>query len=283
MSGPPSMRRIGSSAVRPQEYPDFEIAQMAETAEIIEHIRRRIAAAEIELEPFPHFVTTDVLPGGVYDEILRNWPPSELSRTTNWAARKEMSVAAQLNAFPPAIRPIWQQVVEWSQTARDLVHQKLQLHLAEKLVPMFGRRRAAEMKIVTRRGPAAFLATYTGALSLHAHVDHPVLATNSFLYVSEREVEEPELGTVLYHSYGLALPHNELKLPEKLVQRYLRRVKTVPYGRNMLLSYVNTPSAFHGVDPVDIGKRVRRLLMFGTLLDDRTFNAEEAERLTQRR
>lgn len=256
---------------------------MAETAEIIAHIKRRIAAAEVELEPFPHFVTADLLPDAVYDEILGNWPPSELAKTTNWAVRKEMSVAAQLPAFPPTIRPIWQQVVEWSQAARDLVHEKLKPHLAEKLTPLFGRRRAAEMKIVTRRGPAAFLATYTGALSLHAHVDHPVLATNSFLYVSERPATEPELGTVLYQSYGLALPHNEMKLPDKLVQRYLRRVKTVPYGRNLLLSYVNTPSAFHGVDPVDIGARVRRLLMFGTLLDPQSFNAEEAERLAPRR
>jgi hypothetical protein len=173
--------------------------------------------------------------------------------------------------------------VEWTQAARDLVHEKLKPHLAEKMAPLFGKRRAAEMTVVTRRGPAAFLATYTGKLSLHAHVDHPVLATNSFLYVSERAAPEPELGTILYQSYGLALPHNELKLPEKLVQRYLRRVKTVPYGRNMLLSYINTPSAFHGVDPVDIGPRVRRLLMFGTLLDAATFNAEEAERLNPRR
>ena len=268
---------------RPQKYPDIEIVQMAETAEIIEHIRRRVAAAKIELEPFPHFVANNILPEPVYAEILRNWPPAELARTTNWAARKEMSVAQQLPAFPPAIRPVWRQVVEWSQAARDLVYEKLKPHLGEKLAPLVGRRRAAEMNVVTRRGPAAFLATYTGALSLHAHVDHPVLATNSFLYVSERDVEEPELGTVLYHSYGLALPHNELKLPETLVQRYLRRAKTVPYGRNMLLSYVNTPSAFHGVDPVDIGTRVRRLLMFGTLLDDRSFDAEELKRLNPKR
>lgn len=136
------------------------------------------------------------------------------------------------------------------------------------------------MTLVTQRGPAAFLATYTGALSLFTHVDHPRLVTNSFLYVNERSDEEPELGTVLYQSYGLALPSNTLKLPPRVEERYLRRAKTVPYRRNLLLSYINTPSAFHGVDARDIGSRVRRLLMFGTLIDPQTFTPEEAKRFS---
>ena len=252
---------------------------MTETADIVEHIRRRIAAAEVQLDPFPHFVTTNLLPDAAYDEILANWPPQELAKTTNWAARRELPVAAHLHEFPEAIRPTWKKVVEWTQVARDLVLQKLQPYLADKFVPMFGRRRAKEMKIVTQRGPAAFLATYTGALSLFTHVDHPRLVTNSFLYVNEHSVEEPELGTVLYQSYGLGLPNNTVKLPREMAERYLRRAKTVPYARNLLLSYINTPFAFHGVDATDIGSRVRRLLMFGTVIDPQTYTPEEAKQL----
>ena len=251
---------------------------MTETADIVEHIRRRIGAAEVQLDPFPHFVTTDLLPDPAYDEILANWPPQELAKTTNWMARRELPVAAHLHELPEAIVPTWKKVVEWTQVARDLVLEKLRPYLADKFVPLFGRRRAAEMRLVTQRGPAALLATYTGALSLFTHVDHPRVVTNSFLYVNERGVEEPELGTVLYQSYGLALPSNIIKLPRRIEELYLRRAKTVPYGRNLLLSYINTPSAFHGVDATDIGSRVRRLLMFGTVIDPQIFTLEEAKR-----
>ena len=252
---------------------------MTETANIVEHIRRRIGAAEVQLDPFPHFVTTDLLPDAAYDEILANWPPQDLAKTNNWAIRRELPVATHLDEFPKAIRPTWRNVVEWTQVARDLVLQKLQPYVGYKFVPLLGQRRAAEMKLVTQRGPTAFLATYTGALSLFTHVDHPRLLTNSFLYVNEHNVEEPELGTVLYQSYGLALPSNTVKLPPEWEERYLRRAKTVPYARNLLLSYINTPSAFHGVDAADIGSRVRRLLMFSTAIDPQTYTPEEAKRL----
>jgi hypothetical protein len=251
---------------------------MADTARIIDHIRSRLEATRVELDPFPHLVVTNMLPDDTYDEILRNWPPQEIGKSSNWASRKEIHVAQALESFPEAIRPVWREVVEWSQVARDLVYDKFRPYLATKFVPLMGRSRAAEMKLQRHRGPAAFIATYTGALSLFAHVDHPYIAVNGFLYVSERDVDEPDLGTILYQSYGLALPSNELKLPEQILNRYLRSVKTVAYRRNVYLGYINTPSAFHGVDPVDIGDRVRRLLMFGTVVDQRTFNEDELKR-----
>jgi hypothetical protein len=256
---------------------------MATTAEIVDHIRQRVAEAKLELDPFPYFVTTKLLPDPVYDEILANWPPEELLKSTNWATRKELHVARKLDLFPESIRDTWRRVDEWAQVARDLVFQKLQPYLADKFIPMLGRARAKEIKLATQRGPAAFLATYTGALSLATHVDHPFITTNSFIYVSERDVEEPEMGTILYQSYGLAFPHNEAKLPDKVMDRFLRKAKTVPYQRNTMLSYVNGPFSFHGVDPIDIGSRIRRLLMFGTVLDpQKTFNADEVKRLSGR-
>lgn len=252
---------------------------MVETAKIIGHFRGRIAAAEVELDPFPHFVTTDFLPDAEYDEILANWPPEELAKTTNWVTRRELEVAAHLHEFPDKIRPTWKRAVDWTQVARDLVYQKLRPFLAAKFVPLVGRRRAAEMTLKTRRGPAAFLATYTGAIGLDTHVDSASIVTNSFLYGSERSIEEPDLGTVLYQSYGLALPSNLIKLPQRVEEQYLRRAKTVSYRRNLLFSYVNTPYAFHGVDAADIGLRVRRLLMFGTLIDPDTYTPDESNRL----
>jgi hypothetical protein len=228
-------------------------------------------------------VVSNLLPDDVYDEILRNWPPPDIARTSNWASRKEIHVAQSLAEFPAEIRETWGRVVIWSQAARDLVYEKLRPHLGEKFVPLLGQKRAAELKMYRQRGPAAFVATYTGRLSMKTHVDHPYIAINGFLYVSERDVDELDLGTVLYQSFGLSLPNNELNLPEAFLERYTRRVKAVPYRRNVYLAYVNSPFAFHGVDPADIGDRVRRLLMFGTVCDARTFTEDEQKRFAPSR
>jgi hypothetical protein len=256
---------------------------MNETARIVEHIRQRLAATEIDREPFTHCVVQGLLPDDVYDEILNNWPPQELAKASNWASRREIHVAQNLANFPKETQKTWQQVVEWSQAARDLVYEKFRPYLGEKFIPMLGRQRSADLKLFRQRGPAAFIATYTGNLSLFTHVDHPFIAVNGFLYVSEKDVNEDDLGTVLYQSFGLSLPHNEIKLPEHLLERYLRKAKTVGYRRNVYLAYINSPHSFHGVEPADIGDRVRRLLMFGTVLDAKTFTEEELRRLSPRR
>lgn len=253
---------------------------MTDEARIIDHIKARLDATEVERHPFAHCVVSNLLPDDVYDEILQNWPPQNLSKVSNWVSRKEIHVAQSLEHFPVAIQPTWRKVVSWSQVARDLVFEKLRPYLGEKFVPLLGSKRASELKLHRQRGPAAFIATYTGALSMKTHVDHPYIAINGFLYVSERDQDEHDLGTVLYKSFGLSLPSNDLNLPETFLQRYTERVKSVPYRRNSYLAYVNSPFAFHGVDPADIGDRVRRLLMFGTVCDPKTFTEDEQRRLT---
>lgn len=250
---------------------------------IIAHIKSRLEATEVERHPFAHCVVTDLLPDDVYEKILRDWPPPKLSKASNWASRKEIHVAQALPEFPPEIRETWRSVVNWSQVARDLVFEKLRPYLAEKFNPLLGQERASQLKLQLQRGPAAFIATYTGRLSMKTHVDHPYIAVNGFLYVSERDVDEADLGTILYQSFGLSLPNNELNLPEAFLDRYTRRVKTVAYRRNVYLAYVNSPFAFHGVAPADIGDRVRRLLMFGTVCEPRTFNEDEQKRFVPSR
>ena len=67
-------------------------------------------------------------------------------------------------------------------------------------------------------------------LVVREHAPTAVLCNRDgdILYMSERDVDEEDLGTVLYQSFGLALPNNEIRLPDHLLDRYLRRAKTVP-------------------------------------------------------
>jgi hypothetical protein len=248
---------------------------MAKAENLIDYMRRRIETAVVEEEPFPHFVVDKLLPETIYQDILTSWPSPEFGRVTNWAARSELAVAEKLDLFPASLKPIWREVMEWTAVARDLVLQKFQPYLNQKYIPLLGRRRTAELTLVPHQAPAPFLASYTGRFELPPHVDSPFIVTNSYLYMSEFEYEEPELSTVLYRSFGLALPGNSIQPAGSLTRRYLRRAKIVPYCANRLFSYLNTPFAFHGVDAIDIGARLRRLLMFGIISDPQTFTSEE--------
>ena len=94
------------------------------------------------------------------------------------------------------------------------------------------------------------------------------LVVNSFLYASESQQPEPSLGTVLYRSFGLMLTNNNSKLSDATRDRYLAPDVVVPYEANCLLSFVNTPFSFHGVEPFDIGERKRRLVLFSPTLNE---------------
>jgi hypothetical protein len=98
-------------------------------------------------------------------------------------------------------------------------------------------------------------------------VDALRLLTNAFVYFSDKDasVIEPELGTVLYKSKGMAIPTN-WPLKRQATAPFLDKAVVSAYQRNQCLAYINSPVSFHGVDEYDIGDRHRRLLMFGSLL-----------------
>jgi hypothetical protein len=60
------------------------------------------------------------------------------------------------------------------------------------------------------------------------------------------------------------LPTN-IVLSHADLSRCVSEAKVVPYRANDCLAFINGPTSFHGVRPVDIGERRRRLLMFATL------------------
>ena len=61
-----------------------------------------------------------------------------------------------------------------------------------------------------------------------------------------------------------------MTIPKIVRDRFLREEVEVEWRDNRLLAYVNGPWSFHGVPRHDLGDARRRLLMFGSLLDDDT-------------
>jgi hypothetical protein len=237
------------------------------TIDISNAVVEKIASAKIREEPFPYIVIKDFLPASLYTRILTEWPPDELFRVTNYKRRRQLYLNRDLSMFPADTIPLWRDLLELSATINKSLIQKFQPVLGYKFFPLLGPR---WQEIILRNFTISYketqLAQYTGVCELHPHVDNMILPINSFLYCSEHDHAEPDLGTVLYRSFGFMFPLNDFEPPAQLQEKVLRPDKIIPYRRNTLFSFVNTPYAFHGVNKIDIGDRRRRILLFSTIL-----------------
>lgn len=242
---------------------------MLNNRDVIEHLVRRIDAAAIVEEPFPHLIVDELLPDTAYRALLEAWPPDQVFKVNHSMQRFDMSLRGDLATVPEAIRPTWLSALTWTLAANRRIARKLAAYARLKYEPFQGKAWEAAIDKLPHIAGEAQLAYYTGATGLAPHIDHPKLVTNAFLYCSERAEAEPELGTVLYGSRGFSMPDNRIRLSPDLVAHLLSRDKTVAYAANVCLAYLNTPRSFHGVDPVDLGARRRRLLMFGTALREK--------------
>ncbi len=244
--------------IQPEDCP-FDVA------EAVAHVQARVDAAPVETDPFPHMVIRELFPAALYDRLVEGWPPEASFYRSNAYARQELTLPLMIERVPTALLPFWHGVMQVAGAANRRVRARLLGHFAAKFAPILGADWAAKVEGVPFiEGDGAHLATYHGNIHLPAHTDHARIVINAFTYVSESAAPEPDLGTVLYRSHGLMLPTN-IVLSHADLSRCVSEAKTVPYRANDCLAFVNAPTAFHGVRPVDIGERRRRLLMFATL------------------
>jgi len=230
-------------------------------------IVEKIASAKIREQPFPYIVIKDFLPASLYTRLLTEWPPDDLFRVTNHERRQQLNLNRDLHKFPADTIPLWRDLLEMSEMINRLLFRKFQPLLGHKFFPLLGPGWEGTIKRnFTISCKEAQLAQYTGTCEMHPHVDNMILPINSFLYCSERDHAEPDLGTVLYRSFGFMFPMNDFEPSAGLQEKVLRPDRIIPYRRNTLFSFVNTPGAFHGVNRVDIGDRRRRILLFSPIL-----------------
>jgi hypothetical protein len=238
------------------------------------HVRDVVLAAPLSTEPFAHLLIQGFYPDAVYDEIMERWPALSLFRRTNTATRYEMPIKKADQRFSSDEQAFWTEVTCLNDIANSLIQQRLSPYFGEKFEPYVGagwrQKLAGNVDCLPTYN---MLASYTGKFGLPPHVDSLRLLTNAFVYFSERPASrpEPELGTVLYKSRGLAIPTN-WTFKRKTTEPFLDPVAVSPYQRNHCLAYINSPCSFHGVDELDIGDRHRRLMMIGSLIYVREVN-----------
>ena len=230
------------------------------------HAHAAVHAAPLSTEPFAHLTIGNLLPDQLYEEIIERWPDLKLFTHTNSFARYELRFKREDDRLPQTEKDFWADVTRVFRVANRAIQSRLAPHFGEKFAPYLGDQWFYTVGENVECLPTSVqLATYTNFFQLSPHVDSLRLMTNAFVYFSERDEVEPDLGTVLYRSRGMAIPTN-WDLEERAVRPFLDRASVSSYQRNHCLAYVNSPKSFHGVDPNRIGDRHRRLLMFGSLL-----------------
>lgn len=230
------------------------------------HVQRAVLATPLATDPFAHLLINDFYPEDVFEQVMEMWPSLEYFRRSNSQTRYELNFHVAHKALPPEDLEFWRKITRVSHVANVAIQQRLAPRFGEKFGPYIGADWAKTLDGNVDCLPTQIqLAAYTGKYGLPPHVDSLRLLTNAFVYFSDRDAVEPDLGTVLYRSRGLAIPTN-WPMEREATAPFLDRVVVSAYKRNHCLAYVNSPISFHGVDERDIGARHRRLLMFGSLI-----------------
>jgi len=229
-------------------------------------IKRKIEAAEIRTDPFPYIVVHDFLPHALYQDLLGAWPGEMFFAPKNYQLRSQLNLNAELLRLPESLQTRWSAMLDIAEISNRALYEKFRPFFALKFAPLFGSNWRAIAGPYVSAFRQAQLAQYTGAAGLHPHVDSVRLVVNSFLYASEAPDPEPALGTMLYRSFGMMTTENNARLSESSQKRFLAPAVLVPYKANCLLSFLNTPAAFHGVEPFEIGERKRRIILLSPTL-----------------
>jgi hypothetical protein len=103
-----------------------ELADLLADPSAIDHVRRRIAAAPLQQQPFPHTVVDDVLPPRMYDALVAGIPPAEL-----FADHPDRSVNKRQMSVPFTLAPSYSRRI-WHHFANVLAPQAIMAAVLEK-------------------------------------------------------------------------------------------------------------------------------------------------------
>ncbi|AMV26899.1 hypothetical protein VT84_21035 [Gemmata sp. SH-PL17] len=225
---------------------------------------QRLDGARVIPAPFPHIVLHDVLDGDISAELVRQMPP--LTTLTGGAqlgsnARFTLNAATALAA--PDVSPLWKQIINegMSQEFLDRVTRLFGPFIRAEF-PDFATRFADPERLVAR--PRQAPERPLGAVGLDAQISGNTPALTGGTTVRGPHLDRTDklfVGLLYLRLDGDDSDGGNLELyeavdpeptfaPKRLLTRdRVRLVKTVPYRRNTLVLFLNTPRALHGVSP----------------------------------
>ena len=213
------------------------------------HMVARLRAAEVTLEPYPHYYLENVFPEDYYRALLAHLPANaayqNLFEVTDYKLdhfrhRDQRDLKEGWTAeLPDEIKGFWDSFSAWFLGPR----------LAEAVLDSFReplRARYGEKKSWPEVSVEPQLIRHRAGYFLGPHSDLYTKIVVLLLYLAPDE-SGAHLGTSLYRPKDPGFTcHNSTHYPfEDFV-----RVKTAPYKPNSMLAFLRSDVSFHGVEPL---------------------------------
>ena len=213
------------------------------------HVVERLRAAEVVLEPYPHYYLENVFPDDYYQTLLRKLPESRVYQnlyevTTlkldHFRHRDQRDLNEGWTAtLPVEIKDFWDRFNEWF-LGPDLAH-AVMTSFALQLRARFGEEQSWPEVLVESQ-----LIRHRAGYFLGPHSDLYTKLIVLLLYLAPDE-SAAHLGTSLYRpkELGFSCPDSTHYPFEDFI-----RVKTASYKPNSMLAFVRSDVSFHGLEPL---------------------------------
>ena len=223
-----------------------------------EHVLRRIGAAPVLREPFPHCIVDGVFPAEFYEDILEHWPEEESWRPIGETGRVKGASSAQRMVIRAAEdlgrlgagAAFWRALASWlgEDAFRAAILQKFGEELSANGFGADLRATAAEILLISDRTDYA----------IGPHTDHPQRVASLLFYLPEDDTFR-RFGTRFYAPLDPAFrcrggPHYGFAK--------FRLAASADFVPNRLVMFPKSDRCFHGVEPVDLPGIDRRLLIY---------------------
>jgi hypothetical protein len=220
----------------------------------------RATRADVVHEPFPHLVVDDALDSAVADRLIAEFPVDVITGGKTHGSNKRLNLRAATSIDDPRLSPLWREVVA-DHVSQTYLDQLLDL-FGEAVLERYPRFESRYGKLDELRAGIRDRDTFEGAdvlLEAQAAINTPVAGTATS--VRRGHLDYPnKLFVGLYylrhpddHSRGGDLelyryrPGRPVFEGHEIDDRYIEVVKTVPYRRNTLIVFMNSPESLHGV------------------------------------
>jgi hypothetical protein len=219
----------------------------------------RIGRADVVAEPFPHVVARDVLDPGLCDRLVAEFPASEIvAEGQPPGSNRRFSYSAGRALADSRLSPAWRELIQAhvSQGFLDALLDVFGDHVT-RLHPGWraagGRPRAGVRNadgfdradvLLDAQVSINTPVTGRGTSVRTIHVDDPRKLFAGLFYLRQPGDDSRGGDLELYRLKGRGFAFHDGPYMDA---RYVERVATVPYGRNVLVLLVNSLHSLHGV------------------------------------
>jgi hypothetical protein len=233
------------------------------TAEIFPHVLKNVTPADVIADPFPHIVLERAIPDDVARSLVTKYPAVEtIARGEAVSSNQRFSFSARDVRASSSVDPLWKAAIE-AHVSQEFVIDVLRVFRTHILAayPDFEDRFGPFDALVARprrtndtvNTPHLLLdaqicinTPVTGSPNSvrKAHVDNPLELFAGLLYLRDPQDDSTggdlDIFKLLPGKYRF---HRGCYIDDK----YVEKVKTIPYRLGTLVFFMNSPKSLHGV------------------------------------